>query len=325
MITKEAGSEMGIKRLIFNLMLKISRAKLRRGLSIYGVRSDYNIFGKVIRFLSKTEKSVKVNHTNLDGIYCIQSVPAFKTNKTILFLHGGAFVISLKDLKDAYIPFSTKLAQLCRSEVWMPDYRTAPENPFPLPGEDCLKCYLQLLKSGINSQDIILMGDSCGAALGLAMVSHLIENNLPLPSCIVTISAWADLSLTGKSLYTRSDIDPMFSNDPIAGFANHYLQGSSPRDPKASPLYADYTGFPPMLMMVGGREMLHDDTTRIAEKATNEGVNITLDIIEEMIHIYPIFYGIIPEGIAAIERIAQFISNKSHQHKPSINKQKKVV
>ncbi len=316
---------MSFKRLIFNIMLKISRAKLRRGLSIYGVRSDYSMFGKVIHFLSPIEKDVEIQLTTIDGYYGLRAIPPNCSKRVIFYLHGGAFVIGLKDIQNAYIPFAARLAKESNSEVWMPDYRTAPEHAYPIPGKDCLANYMSMLKRGIKPQDITIIGDSCGAALGLALVLTLRDQGLPMPGAVATISAWADLSLTGHSLYTRSDVDPMFSNDPIAGFANHYLQGESPRDPQASPFYGDYTGFPPMYMMVGGREMLHDDTTRIAEKAKDAGVDVTLDVKEDMIHIYPVFFGIIPEGIAGIERLASFVKEKAVSKKTIPLKREKVA
>jgi epsilon-lactone hydrolase len=317
---------MGLRRLIFNIMLKVSRAKLRRGLSIYGVRSDYNLFGRIIYFMSPIEKDVSMDWTKSEGVDVLRFVPPESSSRIILYIHGGAFVIGLKDLKQAYIPFAARLAKVSNSEVWIPDYRTSPENPYPIPGEDCMTVYKSLLDRGVNPQDICVMGDACGANLALAMVLSLRDQGIPLPGSVATISGWTDLSLTGNSLYTRSDRDPMFRVDPIQGFANHYLQGASPHDSLASPFYADYTGFPPMYMLVGGREMLHDDTSRIAEKADAVGVDVTLDDDDEMIHIYPVFFGIFKEGVAAIERLAAFVKEKAALPRVvSNNKKKKRV
>lgn len=316
---------MSIKRFIFNMLLKISRSKLRRGISVFNVRSDYNIFAKVIYFLSPIEKNVLIEFKHLSDVNCLRACPPVDTKKQILFFHGGAFVLGLDDLQKAYIPFAAKLASITKADVWVPDYRTAPENAFPDIGIDCMTTYMTLLKEGHAPQDIILMGDSCGAALALSMVMKLRDEGKPLPSCIATISAWTDLALTGQSLYTRSDIDPMFNNDPLSGFANHYLQGNDPQDPMASPLYGEFHDFPPMYLLCGGREILHDDTTRIAKKAKAAGVDVTLDIKEDMIHIYPVFFGIIPEGVAAMERITGFIEKVSSEKKPETTKKKKVA
>lgn len=302
---------MAFKRFIFNMMLAYSRSKLRRGLSIYGVRSDYQLFAKVIYFLSPVANDVEIESEKIGNVPVLKFTPRNPSSRVILYIHGGAFVINLDDLKGAYIPFLARLAKESESTVIIPDYRTAPELPYPTALEDCISSYLGLIEQGVDPKNICLMGDSCGAGLALSLVLSLRDKSLPLPSCIVTISAWADLSLTGNSLYTRSDRDPMFSVDPIQGFANHYLQGASPRDPLASPFYGEFHGFPPMYMMVGGREMLHDDTTRIADKAREAGVDVTLDDDDAMIHIYPIFFGVIKEGLAGIQRLAGFVKQRT--------------
>lgn len=303
------------KRLIFNILLKISRFKLRRGISIYNVRADYHLFAKIIYFLSPIEKDVLINYSTLDTVRSLTATPPVQNKRQILYLHGGAFVIGLDDLENAFIPFATKLAKITHSTVWIPDYRTAPEHEHHILGQDCLTAYTALLAAGHHPENIVIMGDSCGAALALSMIMKIRDEKLPMPSCVITISAWTDLALTGQSLYTRSDIDPMFSNDPISGFANHYLQGTSSRDPEASPFYGEYHNFPPMYMMCGGREMLHDDTTRIAKKAEEAGAQVVLDEKEDMIHIYPVFFGIIPEGLNAILRMAKFIEDVAKTQK----------
>jgi monoterpene epsilon-lactone hydrolase len=299
---------MGLKRFILDIMLMISRKKLRRSLSIYALRSDYRLFARVINFLSRVPKDVVVDFPTVEGIYNLRLTPPEKSSKVILYFHGGAFIIGLKDLKNAYIPFGAMLAKTAHAEVWMPDYRNAPEQPFPAQNEDCLKSYLSLINNGVSSQDIIVMGDSCGGALALSLVQKLRDEGLPLPGGVATISPWTDLCLTANSIRTRASRDPMFQG-LIKGFADHYLQGADANDPMASPYYGDFTDFPPMYMIVGGREMLYDDTTRVAAKAKDAGVDVTLDAKEDMIHIYPIFYDIIPEGRDAIDRLADFIKN----------------
>jgi len=303
---------MWFKRFIFNMMLRYSRSKLRRGISIYGIRTDYQLFAKIIYFLSPIAHEVAIKESATIGKVPVMTfTPEKSSERVILYIHGGAFVINLEDLKGAYTPFLARLALESESEVIIPDYRTAPEVPHPAALEDCVTSYIGLLGMGTKPENICLMGDSCGAGLALATILSLREKNIPLPSCVVTISAWADLSLTGNSLYTRSDRDPMFSIDPVTGFTNHYLQGASPLDPLISPFYADFTGFPPMYMMVGGREILHDDTTRIAAKAKDAGVDVTLDDDDKMIHIYPIFFGVIREGLFGIQKLAGFVKART--------------
>jgi acetyl esterase/lipase len=296
------------KRIIMYLLLKTSRQKQRYGTSIYNTRSGYQLYSNVVHYLTHTPKDVQVELLTVDGVYGLRATPPKKSSRVILYVYGGSFVLGLDHVKKAYAPFAARLAKAACAEVWIPSYRTAPEYSYPVQGDDCLANYLSLIHRGVNPQDISVMGAGSGAGLALALILNLRDKGLPLPGSVATISAWADLSLTAESHKTRADRDPMFNAHAVEGYFNHYMQGASPTDPLVSPYYGDYTGFPRMYMIVGGRELFYDDTIRVAQKAKDAGVDVTLDVNEDMVYGYPLYFDIYTEGRAAIDRLAAFVN-----------------
>ncbi len=296
------------KRFIIYILLKISRRRQKRGSSIYNTRFGYKLYSNIVFRLSNVPADVNVEFVTIGDVYGLRATPPNKSSKVIMYIYGGSFVLGLEHVKGAYIPFAARLAKASGAEVWIPSYRMAPEFAFPAQGEDCLNSYVGLLRRGVKPQDISVMGAGSGASLALALIMDLRDRGLPLPESVATISAWTDLSLTANSLYTRADRDPMFNSDTVHGYFNHYLQGSSPKEPLASPLYGDFKGFPRLYMIVGGREMFYDDTIRVAEKAKEAGVDVTLDANEKMVYGYPIYFDIYTEGRAAVDRLAAFVN-----------------
>ena len=298
---------MGFKRLILNLMFKLSKIKYKRNSSIYATRANYGSFCKIISMLSNRPKDVRINLETLEGCQCLRLIPPNKTDAVVFVIYGGSFVMEFASLTKIYIPFGAILAKAAQAEVWIPEYGIAPENSFPQQGQDCLSNYLSLIKRGINPQDITILGLASGASLALALVMSLRDKGLPMPASVATISAITDLTMTASSITLRADRDPMFAAENIGGHFNHYLQGHSPLNPLASPRYGSYKGFPPMYMMVGGNEIFYDDTILVAAIAEQAGVDVTLDIEENMIHCYPLWYDFIEEGKGAIQRLAKHI------------------
>ncbi|MBP6985836.1 MAG: alpha/beta hydrolase [Alphaproteobacteria bacterium] len=302
----------------FNFVLRIGRARYRFGDTIFKTRSNYSLLAKTIYFLSRRPKDVRVDHTPVDGIAGVRLIPQNKSSRVILYIYGGSFVMELKVMKYPTIPFAATLAKAAHAEVWIPEYRVAPEYGFPSQGEDCFVNYMSLINRGIKPQDITIMGTGSGAALALGLVLQLRDRKRPLPGSIVTISAWTDFAMTANSLHERAELDPVFNPETLRGYFSHYLQGADPTNPMASPFYGDYKDFPPMYMMVGGREIFYDDTIRTAEKAKAAGVDVTLDVNENMIFSYPIYYEFIDEGKAAIDRIGSFVrDNHDINREPS--------
>jgi acetyl esterase/lipase len=174
-----------------------------------------------------------------------------------------------------------------------------------------LTAYRSLLSQGRSPKEIILAGDSAGGGLALALMLALKENGIEQPRGAVLISPSTDLAKTGGTIITHQDRDPIIRMDTTNAFAERYLgPGGNPYHPLASPLYGEHSGLPPMLILVGTEEMLLDDSRRMAAHARESGVDVTLEIWDGMIHAWPIFAAVLPEGQKAIDRMGQYIRNR---------------
>jgi acetyl esterase/lipase len=194
--------------------------------------------------------------------------------------------------------------------VLLIDYRLAPEHPCPAAIEDAAQAYRWLLQQGIAPGQIAIGGDSAGGGLALAALVELRDSGVDMPAAAFMISPWVDLALTGESLQTRAQVDPLSSCEGLHAAAQLYLAGRDPRDPRASPLYADMHNLPPLLIHAGDHEVLLSDATRLAAKAEVSGVEVRLEIWEEMWHVWHAWAADLPEAREAIERIGAFVRQK---------------
>jgi epsilon-lactone hydrolase len=232
------------------------------------------------------------------------SEPHFRDHCVMLYLHGGCYGTgSVETHRD----LMTRLSIAASTRVLGLNYRLAPAHPFPAAVEDACAAYRWLLERGIAPARIAIAGDSAGAGLALAMAIVIRDEGLLLPAAVVGISPWVDLALTGASMDGNAGEDPLVSREMLLTWAKLYLGGRDARAPLASPLYADLRGIPPMLIQVGAAEVLLDDSKRLAERASAAGVNTTLEVWPEMIHVWHSFAAILPEGREAIERIGKFV------------------
>jgi epsilon-lactone hydrolase len=187
------------------------------------------------------------------------------------------------------------------------DYRLAPENPFPAPVEDALAAYRWLLWSGYDPRKIVLAGDSAGGGLVVAAIVAMRYAGEPLPAAGVCLSPWVDMEATGPSFVTNATSDPSVARDRILRLAGVYLAGKSPQAPLASPIHADLRGLPPLLVQVGSIETLLDDARALAQRAQAAGVEVTLEVWEDMPHVWHHFAPMLPEAQQAIARIGEFV------------------
>jgi epsilon-lactone hydrolase len=238
----------------------------------------------------------------LDGLW---ATPAgWDGRSTVLYLFGGGFVLSSPDMRRT---FAGHLARAAGARVIVPDYRRAPEHPFPAALDDAVGAYRWLIAEAADPQDVVIAGDSAGAGLAMAAMLRLREAGLRLPAGAVAVSPWVDLALTAESLDTRAHADLTVTKADLERKAREYLDRADPRTRLASPLYGDLTGLPPLLVIVGSDEALLDDSIRLARKAGVAGVQTTLTIEPEMQHVFPIFAGRMPEADAAIAKIGEWI------------------
>ncbi len=229
-----------------------------------------------------------------------------KSDKVVLQLHGGGYVGAFKN---NYRRLAGYYIEVGVAAVLTPDYRVAPEHVFPAALHDGLKAYDWLLQRGYRDDQIIFAGDSAGGGLALAMCHYLIDRERPLPAGVIAMSPWADLAASGPSYRENYDVDPVFGNsgDDLI-FENPYPGHSDVRHPYISPAYGDFSGFPPVLVQVGTREMLLSDAQTVAEKARKAGVRIRYTEYEGMFHVFQIAGHVMEESKRAWAEIAGFIS-----------------
>jgi acetyl esterase/lipase len=254
----------------------------------------------------KVPKDVKVEPINADGVPAewVSAPEAIETN-VILYLHGGGYV---SGSINSHRELVSRISRTSKARVLIINYRLAPEHPFPAAVEDSTKAYKWLIeKQNINPEKIIIAGDSAGGGLTFTTLLNLRDNEIPLPAAAVGLSPWTDLGITGETYRTKRKEDVMVSYDGIIFDALLYLEETDYRNPLASPLYGNLQGLPPILILVGTAELLLDDSKRFAERAKEAGVDITLDIWDDMPHVFPAFAAFAPEGQDAIEKIGEFI------------------
>ncbi len=233
-----------------------------------------------------------------------QIAPNADAGRTILYLHGGGYCVgSMNTHRD----LASRLSRAAAARVLLIDYRLAPEHPHPAAVDDATAAYRWLLAHGATPARTVSAGDSAGGGLTVATLLALRDARVPLPAAGVCLSPWVDLEAIGESMTTKAAVDPMVQRDGLLGMAAAYLAGQNPRTPLASPLYADLSGLPPLLIQVGTAETLLDDATRLAERARKAGVTVTLEPWEDMIHVWQAFAMVLPEGQQAVERIGEFV------------------
>jgi acetyl esterase/lipase len=201
------------------------------------------------------------------------------------------------------------IARAAETKALLIDYRLAPENPFPAAVEDSTAAYKWLLSQDFAPRSIVIAGDSAGGGLTVSTLVSLKEAGIPLPAAAVLISPWVDLAITGDSVISKADIDPMVTKESLIEMAEAYMDDTDPRTPLASPLYADLKGLPPMLIHVGTAEILLDDATRMVDHARKAGVEVTVNAAEGMCHVWHFFTTFLPEALEAIEELSTFIRN----------------
>ena len=227
---------------------------------------------------------------------------------TVLYLHGGGYCIgSVATHRDLV----SRLVRATGGRALAIDYRLAPEHPFPAALDDATAAYRWLLSSGVDPARLVIAGDSAGGGLTVATLVVLRDAGDPLPAAAVCVSPWADLECRGESITSKADLDPILRQESLLKWGKLYLGDAGPRTPLASPIHADLSGLPPLLIMMGTAELLFDDATRLAERAQAAGVDVTLEPWEEMIHAWPLFAAMLPEGQQALDRIGQFIRDRT--------------
>lgn len=255
-----------------------------------------------------TPEGVTFSEAVLGGVSALECRSDGNTQAgTLLYFHGGGYVAGSAR---GYRGLPATLARAANISAVSIDYRLAPENPFPAAIEDGVVAFRALIEEGIEPDRIVFAGDSAGGGIVVSTLLKLRDAGHPLPAAALLLSPWVDLACAGASFESKASEDPSLTPAGLRACARHYLGQGDPKDPLASPLYADLSGLPPMLIQVGSSEILLDDAVRLARAAGADGTAVRIDVWPEMIHVWQSFAFMLPEGAAAIEDAAAFINAK---------------
>jgi monoterpene epsilon-lactone hydrolase len=232
------------------------------------------------------------------------TAPNARVDRFVVYLHGGGFVMGSVHTHRGLMG---RISRSAEARVLGVDYRLAPEFPFPAALEDATAAYRWLIANGAKASHIAIAGDSAGGGLSLSTLVALRNAPDPMPAAAVCLSPWVDMEATGGSITTKAAVDPVNQRQGLLNNAKRYLGNGDRRAPLVSALYADLTGLPPLLIQVGESEVLLDDSKRLAERAKGFGVDVSLEVWPEMIHVWQLFAAVLPEAQRAIEHIGAFI------------------
>ncbi|MGV0834396.1 alpha/beta hydrolase fold domain-containing protein [Mycolicibacterium thermoresistibile] len=224
---------------------------------------------------------------------------------TVLYLHGGGGTLGSSY---AYRDLASRIARSGGARVFVPDYALAPENPFPAGLNDVRAAYDGLVQElGGNTEKLVVAGDSAGGGMAVSTVATVLAEKKPLPAAVVALSPFTDMTLSGESMTRFGEVDRLISRAAAEQMSGAYLAGHDPRDPRVSPVFADFTGYPPLLVQVGACELLLDDSVRLAEAVKAAGGQVELQVADGLFHVFHMFAAKLPEAQRALEDVGAFI------------------
>lgn len=271
-------------------------------ITVKNIRDGLDLMAKMV----KIPKDVKCEPVDAGGVPAEwMSTPGVVNDQVILYLHGGGFIAgSIATHRD----LAQRISRVSKARILLIDYRLAPEHPYPAAFEDVLTAYRWLIDAEkISPNKLIIAGDSAGGGLTVGGLIRMRDAGLPLPAAAVCLSPGVDPTGSGESFKTKVDVDPFITPEIFKFMVNNFFGDIDVETPLTSVLLADLSGLPPMLIQVGSSEILLDDSVRLAERAKGAGVDVTLDVWEDMIHVFQAFAGFAPESREAIDKIGEFI------------------
>jgi epsilon-lactone hydrolase len=233
------------------------------------------------------------------------TVDGVEPRHVVLYFHGGVYVLG--EAAQA-AGLAAQIARRTSATVISVGYRLAPEDPYPAAVDDALAAYQALLSNGTDPADIAFAGESAGGGLAIATLVNARDHGLPLPAAAYVMSPYADLTLAGATMDTKRDLDPLLSPEALRARVPDYTAGHDPALALISPIFADLTGLPPLIIQAGTHEVLLDDAIRLARQAATADVAVTLDITPGVPHVFQAYAPILDEGAAALDRAGQLLS-----------------
>jgi acetyl esterase/lipase len=259
---------------------------------------------------------VNVTAGELGGVPTAEiTVDGVESRHVVLYFHGGVYVIG-----DAFLAaeLASQVGRRTESKVISVDYRLAPEHPYPAAVDDALAAYQALLDSGIAPSDIAFAGESAGGGLVIATLVNAGACGMPMPAAAFVMSPYVDLTLAGTTIETRRQLDPLLSRELLEPRVADYVAGEDAAHGLISPVFADLSGLPPLLIQAGTHEVLLDDALRLARQAANADVEVTLEITPGAPHVFQAYHALLDEAAAALDRAGRLLSARlAASHEPT--------
>jgi acetyl esterase/lipase len=249
---------------------------------------------------------VTVTAASLGGVATAEiTIDGIEPRHVVLYFHGGVYVLG-----DAFsaAELASQVGRRTGARVISVDYRLAPEHPYPAAVDDALAAYEALLHDGTAPSDIVFAGESAGGGLAIATLVNARDHGLPLPAAAFVMSPYADLTLAGTTMETKREVDALMSREGLQPRVTDYISGQDAALGLISPIFADLSGLPPLIIQAGTHEVLLDDAIRLARQAATADVEVTLDITPGVPHVFQAYYPILDEAAAALDRAGQLLS-----------------
>jgi monoterpene epsilon-lactone hydrolase len=277
--------------------------------SAFPVGSDVSEQRRLLRELSSAQPlpaDVTVTAASLGGVPTAEiTVDGIEARHVVLYFHAGVYVMG-----DAFLAagLASQVGRRTQAKVISVDYRLAPEHPYPAAVDDALAAFKALLHNGIAPPDIAFAGESAGGGLAIATLVNARDHGLALPAAAFVMSPYVDLTLTGTTMDTKRDVDPLLSRELLQPRVADYTRGQDAALGLISPVFADLSGLPPLIIQAGSHEVLLDDAVRLARQAATADVEVTLDITPRVPHVFQAFSPMLDEAGAALDRAGQILS-----------------
>ena len=277
--------------------------------SAFPAGSDVNEQRRLLRELLSAQPlpaDVTVTRTVLGGVPAAEiTVDGVEPRHVVLYFHGGVYAMG-----DAFLAagLASQIGRRTQATVISVDYRLGPEHPYPAAVDDALAAYQALLRGGTAPADIAFAGESAGGGLAIATLVNARDHGLPLAAAAFVMSPYADLTLAGTTIETKREADPLLSRESLQARVSDYTSGQDAALGLISPIFADLSGLPPLIIQAGTHEVLLDDAIRLARQAATADVGVTLDITAGVPHVFQAYYPILDEAAAALDRAGQLLS-----------------
>ena len=277
--------------------------------SAFAAVSDVNEQRRQLRELLSAQPlpaDVTVTEAALGGVRTAEiTVDGIEPRHIVMYFHGGVYVMG-----DAFLAadLASQVGRRTEAKVISVDYRLAPEHPYPAAVDDALAAYEALLQNGTAPSDVAFAGESAGGGLAVATLVNARDHGLPLPAAAFVMSPYVDLTLAGATMETKREADPLLSPRDLQARVTDYTSGQNAALGLISPIFADLSGLPPLIIQVGTHEVLLDDAIRLARQAGTADVEVTLDITPGVPHVFQAYYPMLDEAAAALDRAGRLLS-----------------